>query len=158
MLKFYCYILIPRQCKRKTLFQHTVEVGGHAPPCPPLPTSIISIESLSSETSQRRLLAAPNSAVRGNHLISDWDHLETQQLRCTNCRRFQRALLTYLLIEEIYWFWVLGYPCLVLNSLPIDLHLRIKIGKSSSTATMHKLPEISTSLTQLQVAWLIRYH
>ena len=52
--------------------------GGRTSPCPPLPTSIISIESLSSETSQRRLLAAPNSAVRGNHLISDWDHLETQ--------------------------------------------------------------------------------
>ena len=31
--------------------------------------------------------------------------------------------LTYLLIEEIYWFWVLSYPGLVLYSPLIDLHL-----------------------------------
>ena len=30
-LKFHCYILIPRKCLRKTLFQHTVG-GGQLPP------------------------------------------------------------------------------------------------------------------------------
>ena len=42
-LQFYCYILIPRKCPRKTLFQHTV----------PLPVRILRKNVFSTENNQK---------------------------------------------------------------------------------------------------------
>ena len=75
-LKFHCYILIPRKCPRKTLFQHTVPPRPLPSTYPPLHVSVVC--ELPQIVNPQKNLWAQDITVP--YFIGCWHPLLTQAL------------------------------------------------------------------------------